>query len=137
MLFTLSTTGIAVLVLLALIAIFIAVFFYYYKRHIYHTKHVVPRTLDWVFLEIQMPKENATEGGAEQQQRPKTEEEKKQMIAVAEQLFTTLSESGNNKGWLQGKDYYSFEIACTEKKISFYVNCPRHLKELVEKQIQA
>ncbi|MDE2312392.1 MAG: type IV secretion system DNA-binding domain-containing protein [Patescibacteria group bacterium] len=125
---------IALLVLLGLTIVFAVVFFYFYKRHIYHTKHVVPRTLDWVFLEIQMPKENSEE---KDQQRIKSIEEKKQMIAVAEQLFTTLSESGHSKGWLQGKDYYSFEIACTDKKISFYVNCPRHLQELVEKQIQA
>jgi len=132
--FELSTINVAVLVLAGLIAIFIAVFFYYYKRHVYHTKHVIPRIKDWVFLEIQMPKDGAPE---KDDQRPKSEEEKKLLIAVAEQLFTTLSESGHNKGWLLGKDYFSFEIACTDKKISFYVNCPKHLQQLVEKQIQA
>lgn len=132
--FELSTINIAVLVLVALIAVFAAVFFYYYKRHIYHTKHIVPRIKDWVFLEIMMPKEAAKEN---EDQRPKTEEEKKLMIAVGEQLFTTLSQSGESKGWLMGKDYYSFEIACTDKKISFYVNCPKHLQQLVEKQVQA
>ena len=130
----LNTIEIVVLVLFALIAVFIAVFFYYYKRHRYHSKHVVPRVKDWVFLEILMPKEGSED---KDQQRPKSEEEKKALIAVAEQLFTTLSESGHNKGWLLGKDYYSFEIACTEKKISFYINCPRHLQQLVEKQVQA
>ncbi|MBI5529916.1 MAG: type IV secretory system conjugative DNA transfer family protein [Candidatus Doudnabacteria bacterium] len=130
----LNTINIGVLILLGLIAVFGAVFFYYYKRHVYHTKHVVPRIQDWVFLEIQMPKDGSPE---KDDQRPKSEEEKKHMIAVAEQLFTTLSESGHTKGWLLGKDYYSFEIACTDKKISFYVNCPRALQQLVEKQIQA
>ncbi len=130
----LDTITIAVLVLLGLIAVFTAVFFYYYKRHVYHTKHVVPRIETWVFLEIQMPKDGSPE---KEDQRPKSEEEKKQLIAVAEQLFSTLSESGKNKGWLLGKDYYSFEIACTDKKISFYVNCPKDLQQLVEKQIQA
>src|SRR4051812_25367251 len=109
----LSAFNIAVLVLLGLIAVFAAVFFYYYRRHIYHSKHVVPRTLDWVFLEIMVPKDNADE-----KEKPKTPDEKKLLIAVAEQLFTTLSESGHSRGWLQGKDYYSFEIACTDKKIS-------------------
>ncbi|MFI5206008.1 MAG: hypothetical protein ACHQVK_03630, partial [Candidatus Paceibacterales bacterium] len=130
----LNTITIAFLVLLLLIAVFAAVFFYFYKRHVYHTKHVIPRIKDWVFLEIQMPKEGSED---KDQQRPKTEEEKKLLISVAEQLFTTLSASGESKGWLQGKDYYSFEIACTDKKISFYVNCPKHLQQLVEKQIQA
>jgi len=134
MAFELSTINITVLVLIGLIVIFVAVFFYYFKRHIYHSKHVVPRVKDWVFLEILMPKDNSED---KDQQRPKTEEEKKVLIAVAEQLFATLSNSGESKGWLQGKDYYSFEIACTDKKISFFVNCPRHLQQLVEKQIQA
>jgi len=128
----LTAFNIAVLFLIGLIAIFFAVFFYFYKRHVYHIKHVIPRVKDWVFLEIQMPKENA-----EEKDKPKTPDEKKLMIAVAEQLFATLSESGESKGWLVGKDYYSFEIACTGKKISFYVNCPKHLQHLVEKQILA
>ncbi len=132
--FELSGINIAVIVLLGLIAVFAAVFFYYYKRHIYHSKHVAPRVENWVFLEILMPKDGSPE---KEDQRPKSEEEKKHLIAVAEQLFTTLSESGQEKGWLQGKDYYSFEIACTDKKISFYINCPKHLQQLVEKQVQA
>ena len=130
----LSTIDLALLALFGLIAVFAAVFFYYYKRHIYHTKHIAPRVKGWVFLEIQMPKDASPD---KDQQRPKTEEEKKQLIAVAEQLFTTLSESGHSKGWLMGKDFYSFEIACTDKKISFYINCPKYLQELVEKQVQA
>src|SRR3989344_574253 len=134
MFFELSAVQIAVLLLIGLVIIFLAVFFYYFKRHVYHKGHVIPRTMDWVFLEIQMPNENSEE---KDQQRVKTEEEKKLMIAVGEQLFTTLSESGHSKGWLKGKDYYSFEIACTDKKISFFVNCPKHLQQLVEKQLQA
>src|SRR6185436_18598757 len=134
MFFESSIFNIAILVLVVLAAIFGAVFFYYFKRHRYHTKHVIPRIKDWVFLEIQMPKEGAKEN---EDQRPKTEEEKKLLISIAEQLFTTLSETGHHKGMFLGKDYYSFEIACTDKKISFYVNCPKHLQQLVEKQIQA
>ncbi len=132
MLYGVSTINIALLVLFGLTAVFLAVFFYFYKRHIYHTKHIVPRVKEWVFLEVQMPKENSDD-----KDRQKSDEEKKLMIGVAEQLFTTLSESGEHRGWLEGKDFYSFEIACTEKKISFYINCPKHLQELVEKQLQA
>ena len=59
--FELDTISIAVLVLIGLIVVFATVFFYFYKLHIYHTRHIVPRTMDWVFLEILMPKENADE----------------------------------------------------------------------------
>src|SRR5580704_16175944 len=106
----LSTFNIALLILAALIVVFIAVLFYFYRRHVYHTKHIVPRTMDWVFLEILMPKESSDD-----KDKQKSDEEKKNLIAVGEQLFTTLSESGESKGWLAGKDYYSFEIACTQK----------------------
>jgi hypothetical protein len=132
MFFSLDIVQIAILLLVGLVVVFLAVFFYFFKRHIYHKGHVIPRVMDWVFLEIQMPKESSDE-----KDKQKTDEEKKKMIGVAEQLFTTLSESGHNKGWLLGKDYYSFEIACTQKKISFIINCPKTLQELVEKQLQA
>jgi hypothetical protein len=105
--------------------------FYYIKRHWYISKVITPRTLNWVFLEIQMPKDNS-----DSNDKSKSEEDKKNLIAVAEQLFTTLSESGGG-GFFKTKDYISFEIACVNKKISFYINCPKHMQELVEKQIQA
>ncbi|MCL5008799.1 MAG: type IV secretion system DNA-binding domain-containing protein [Patescibacteria group bacterium] len=132
MFFELDAFSLGILTLSGLSILFGAVFFYFYKRHVYISKHVLPRTKEWVFLEIQVPKE-----ASEDKDKQKTAEEKKNLIAVAEQLFTTLSESGSHKGWLLGKDYYSFEIACTDKKISFFINCPKHLQELVEKQLQA
>ena len=70
--YQLDTISIAFLILLGLIAVFAAVFFYFYRRHIYHSKHVVPRVKDWVFLEIQMPKDNT-----EEKDKPKNDDEKK------------------------------------------------------------
>jgi hypothetical protein len=127
-----DTMTVAMLILAGLVLLFLVIFFYYAKRHWYHTKVIVPRTLDWVFLEIQMPQQSAEDQG-----QTKTEEDKKNLIAVAEQLFTTLSEAGGQKGFFQPKDYISFEIVCVDKKVSFYINCPKRLQELVEKQIQA
>ncbi len=130
--FLFSAINIVIIALIGLVAVFCITFFYFYKRHVYHTKHILPRTKNWVFLEVLMPKESSDE-----KDKQKSEEEKKNLIAIGEQLFTALSESGESKGWLAGKDYYSFEIACTDKKISFYINCPKHLQQLVEKQVQA
>ena len=124
--------NITLLALLGLITIFLVVFFYYLKKHWLATKVVIPRTKNWVFLEIQMPKENT-----EDKQKPKTDEEKKNMIAIAEQLFTSLSQGGGEKGLFEAQDYISFEIACTDKKISFFINCPSHIQQLIEKQVQA
>jgi hypothetical protein len=133
MYFELNAIEITMLILGVLVATFLVVLFYYVKKHWYNAKVIVPRTMNWVFLEIQMPKENADD-----KEKPKTDEEKKNLIAIAEQLFTMISAAGNDhKGFLKPKDYISFEIACTNKKISFYINCPRHLQQLVEKQVQA
>lgn len=120
--------------ILALLVVgFFCVFAYYARHHLYYTKVVSPRTLSWVFLEVQMPKDTKAE-----EQRSLSSEERKSIIAIGEQLFTTISSVGK-QGWflLPPQEYISFEIACTDKKISFYINCPASLRELVEKQIHA
>jgi hypothetical protein len=127
-----NTISITIAVITVLVAVFLIVLWYYLRRHWYYTRVILPRTKNWVFLEIAMPKENADD-----QDRPKTDEEKKNLIAVAEQLFTTLSEIGGSGGFFKVRDYIALEIACTDKKIAFYINCPKHLQELIEKQIQA
>lgn len=131
--YELNLLNLTILFLGVLVTIFLIVLFYYLKRHWYHGKVIVPRTLDWVFLEIQMPKENVDE-----EKKPKSDEEKKNLIAIAEQLFTTISSAeGGHKGLFHPKEYVSLEIACTDKKISFYINCPKSMQELIEKQVQA
>lgn len=127
----LTVIQITTIVLALLVAGFLAALFYFLKKHWYTTKVILPRTLHWVFLEVQMPKDSV-----DPNDKNKSEEEKKNLIAVVEQLFTTLSESGGG-GLMKPKDYISFEIACVDKKISFYINCPMGLQELVEKQIHA
>lgn len=130
--FDLSTILIATLLLAVLVVVFVLAAIYYIHRYWYYKHVILPRTKNWVFLEIQMPKENS-----ENKDRPLQDDEKKKLIAVAEQLYTTLSGiSHENWSW-QPKDYISFEIACAQKKISFYINCPKHLQDLIEKQIQA
>ncbi len=85
-------------------------------------------------MEILMPKDSSED---KNQQMTNNEEGKKNLISVAEQLFTSLSEISHSNWFWQPKDYISFEIACTDKKISFYINCPQYLQELIEKQLQA
>jgi hypothetical protein len=127
-----SMIVIATLLLLVLLVVFFSLLIYYLHRHWYYSKVILPRTKNWVILEIQMPKENLPDSG-----RDVRDEEKKQMIAIGEQLYTTLSGISHDNWFWQPKDYISFEIACTNKKISFYINCPKHLQDLIEKQIQA
>lgn len=120
--------------LVALVVLFFGVFIYFWLEHRRYTKHIMPRARNSVFLEIQMPKENEDENSKN------NSEQRSSMIAVAEQVFTAISELGSHdavKGGNRFDDYLSFEIAAVGKKISFYINCPRRLQDLVEKQLQA
>ncbi len=119
--------------LAVLLAIFCTVFFYFWRRHRKYTKRLLPRARASVFLEIQMPKENTDKS----EQSPRSAEERKGLIAVAEQIYTTISKAGEHKGLFANHDFISFEIAAVNKKISFYINCPRNLRDLIEKQVHA
>ncbi len=133
--FAINTLTILYLVLAALAVAFIFVGGYFYLRHRRYTKQIVPRIKNSVFFEIQVPKEAGKEG--DPSKLNKSEDQKKEMIAVAEQVFTTLSDAATNRSLWQRNDYISFEIAALDKKISFYINCSRDLKDLVEKQVHA
>ena len=101
-----------------------------------HRKLAADKLLDSVFLEVLVPKEAAKD---DQRQMPKREDEKKELVSVVEQLFATLSHANkrNLATFLKGHDGLSFEIVGAAKKISFFVNCPKNLRDLVEKQIHA
>ncbi|QQS23190.1 type IV secretion system DNA-binding domain-containing protein [bacterium] len=127
-----NTIIFASLLLGLLVVVFLSILAYYLHRHWYYKKVILPRTKNWVFLEIQMPKDNS-----EDKEKYQRDEEKKNLISIAEQLYTTLSGISHENWFWQPREYISFEIACIEKKISFFINCPRNLQELIEKQIQA
>ena len=92
------------------------------------------KIIDSVFLEVLIPRETGT---ADKEKDPAKEE--KDMIGVAEQLFATLGHLGKRgySTFLHGRETLAFEIVSVEKKISFLINCPGRLRDLVEKQIQA
>jgi len=119
-----------------LVAAFVAVFLHFLFEHLRYTKHIVPRAKNSVFLEIQIPKENS---GENQSGKTETSEERNSIIAFAEQVFTNLSSEALGSKGVGGRydNYISFEIVALSKKISFYINCPRDLRDLLEKQIHA
>src|SRR6476469_2009696 len=100
--FDLSTIVIAGIVLAVLVTVFLAFLAYYIHRHWYYTKVIMPRTKNWVFMEVQMPKENSDDKNP---QLANNEEAKRNMIGVAEQLFTSLSEISHEKWFFQPKEY--------------------------------
>lgn len=95
-------------------------------------KSWLPRIKESVFLEISVPKESS----AHEQEAQK---EEKDMIAVAEQFFTAISQLHEKDfSHMMGvDDYISFEIAAVGKKISFYINAPKKFQPLIEKQLHA
>jgi len=75
--------------------------------------------LDFVSLLIRLPRESEIK------------------IDAAEQMFASLH-SIKHEGFfqfLQPEDMFSFEIVALKEEISFYVCCPRKIRDLVEKQI--
>lgn len=122
-----------ILLLFLAIVIFGSLFIFWYQRHL-RKKLTVPRVINSVFLEVLVPKETTT---FEKEKEPVQEE--KEIISLAEQLFTTLShtEKRNISTYLKGQDSFSFEIVSVNKKISFLINCPKRLQDLVEKQVHA
>ncbi len=91
-----------------------------------------PRILDSVFLEVSVPKNNS-------QHEQEAQKEEKDMISIAEQFFSTITHEGASglSHFLGVDDYISFEIAAVGKKISFYINVPKKLQMLIEKQLHA
>jgi len=75
--------------------------------------------LDFVTLMVRLPRENETK------------------IDAAEQMFASLY-SVKRDGWfwwLKPEDLFSFEIVALKEDIAFYINCPRNIRDLVEKQV--
>lgn len=106
--------GIMVLLLLAIITVFGFMLFQWFKH-----RHKEDTALDFVTLLIRVPKDNETK------------------IDSAEQMFAglySLKKSGFFS-FAKAEDLFSLEIVALEEDISFYLNCPRRIRDLVEKQV--
>ncbi len=77
------------------------------------------RSLDYVLMQIATPRDNEIK------------------IDAAEQLFASLSAIRHGGFWsfLKPQEHMSFEIVAKREDIRFYVAVPKHLVDLVEKQI--
>jgi len=105
---------------------------YYVFIDVLRKKTWAPRVLKSVFLEVSIPKENS-----DPEKEPQKQE--KEMIAIAEQFFTTITTHQDRgvSSFLGINEYISVEIAAHAKKISFFINTPKHLQDLIEKQLHA
>src|SRR6185369_6909602 len=84
--------------------------FRYRKREVY--------ALDFVTLQVKLPKENEIK------------------IDAAEQMFASLYSLKKTGflSFLDTEDIFSFEMVAMKEDIAFHVNCPRKIRDLVEKQ---
>lgn len=99
---------------LVLVGIFLYMLFQWFK----HRKRE-EYALDFVTLQIRLPRENEIK------------------IDAAEQMFASLYSLKKTGffSFLEPEDVFSFEMVAMKEDISFYVNCPRKIRDLVEKQI--
>lgn len=106
--------GTLILFLVALLAVFGYMFFQWLKH-----RRRESYALNFVTLLVRLPRDSEIK------------------IDAAEQMFTglySLKKSGPLQ-FMKPEDIFSFEIVALQEKISFQVNCPRKIKDLVEKQI--
>ncbi len=99
---------------LLLVAVFVYMVFQWFKH-----RNREDYALDFVTLQIRLPRENEIK------------------IDAAEQMFASLY-SLKKSGWFawaKAEDIISFEIVALRENITFYVNCPTKIRDLVEKQI--
>ncbi len=78
------------------------------------------KSLDFVLLQIAVPRDNEIK------------------IDAAEQMIASLysvKSGGGFLGFLSSQNHFTFEIAALPENIRFYISCPANLQDLVEKQI--
>ncbi len=102
------------LFLVALLVFFGYMFFQWLKH-----RRRESYALEFVTLLVRLPRDNEIK------------------IDAAEQMFTglySLKKTGPLQ-FMRPEDIFSFEIVALQEKISFHINCPRNIRDLVEKQI--
>ncbi len=110
------------------VAVFSAAIFLY-RRHVDFR-----RSLDFVFLQILVPKKESKED-YERERDQMTEIRK--IIGIGDHFFQTLHGIyvPEVRHFFMASDFVSLEYIATDSEIKFFMGCPRELKSLIEKQI--
>jgi len=110
-----------ILALLAVLAALGLAFLGYLGFLLFKHRGREARSLDFVLLQVALPRENEIK------------------IDAAEQLFASLFtiKKGGWFSFLRPQKHLSFEIVAKHEDIRFYVSLPSELRDLVEKQIHA
>ncbi len=111
----------------------VLVFFLARDRYLAHRN--LKRSLNMVFLKVQMAKKESQE--EKDQEQKDSAKDFKEVIGVMAQLYDSLHSiySGKWKNWFTGEDFLSLEYVVLETQIYFYFAVPSELSLLAEKQI--
>jgi hypothetical protein len=117
LIFSLLDGVVSLLVLIGFVVL-LGVFVYMVFQWLKHRRRE-SYALDFVTLQVKLPKDNEIK------------------IDAAEQMFASLY-SLKKQGWLaftKPEHIIAFEIVGLKENISFYISCPREIRDLVEKQV--
>jgi len=92
----------------------------YILAHLFKFKDREKRSLEFVLLQVAVPRDNEIK------------------IDAAEQMFsslTSIKSGGGILSFLKPEEHLSFEIVAKKEDIRFYVSVPNKLQDMVEKQI--
>jgi hypothetical protein len=110
----LISTSVMMILLFAIIVLFTLMLFQWFKH-----RNREKTALEFITLLFRVPKDNETK------------------IEAAEQMFAglySLKKSGFF-AFAKAEDLFALEIVAMEEDIAFYINCPRRIRDLVEKQV--
>lgn len=95
------------------------------------------RSLDLVFLRIQVPKKESKEDLEQEQASFSSGKDFKEVLGIAAHMFDSLHSiyTKSIKHYFAGQDFLSLEYVVLNNQIFFYILAPRELVSLVEKQI--
>lgn len=108
-----------ILLFLAGLASFGLVGLFYFLFLFWKNRDREKRSLDFVLLQVALPRDSETK------------------IDAAEQVFASLYaiKKGGWRSFFKPQEHLSFEIVAKHEDIRFYISLPSRLKDLVEKQI--
>lgn len=122
---------IAILSVILFLSLFLLIIFI-------RSRNKLPKSLSTVTFLVTVPKLKST---SSEQREDEPQKEEKDLIAIAEQMFASLSavfvNNAGPRSFLYGKDHLSFEIVGISDEIRFYISAPSRLAEFVEKHVHA
>jgi len=109
--------------------------FLYWCLWLYRRYYDWTRSLDFVFLEIRVPRKDSKE--EHERERDQTTEIRK-VVGIGDQFIGSLQGILSGKiirPFFQREHFISLEYIATNGEISFVVGCPRIIQDAIEKQI--